>query len=164
MISLAKVQVKPLADSGGERGGRGGRYMFEIWSMSKIWRYAAPSEVDRERWVSQLQAQVRCGLLCFHLPSPTSSLVPPLCKRLPRQSLSLRLPFSLPPTICACSRGQVRWLLASFKQRGKSLAFLPQNVQLLRQQLRALQQEKQTVERRVGMHRHRHTPHAQALA
>ena len=41
---------------------------------------------------------------------------------------------------------QVRYLLASFKQRGKSLAFIPQNVALLRDRLRELQQQKEIVE------------------
>ena len=69
-------------------------------SMARIWRYAAPNESERVRWVEKVQAQVR-------------------------------------------------FLLASFKQRGKSLAFLPQNVQLLRAQLAALTHERQSVEQRV---------------
>ena len=100
-ISLAKVQVKHLpANLGGGSDSARARCSFELWSMAKIWRYAAPSEAERARWVDKLQAQVR-------------------------------------------------FLLASFKQRGKSLAFLPQNVQLLRAQLNALTLEKQTVEQRV---------------
>ena len=46
----------------------------------------------------------------------------------------------------ACVRSQVRFLLASFKQRGRSLAFLPRNVQLLREQLAALAEERRAVE------------------
>ena len=46
-------------------------------------------------------------------------------------------------------QAQVRFLLASFKQRGKSLAFLPQNVQLLRSQLATLTHEKRAVEEKV---------------
>ena len=120
VISLAKVQVKVLSSSlaggGGEGGGAGdgepfaascppspGLLAFELWSMARIWRYSVRSEAERERWVHQLQAQVR-------------------------------------------------FLLASFKQRGKSLAFLPENVQLLRKQLKALTEEKQQVEQQVLAH------------
>ena len=46
-------------------------------------------------------------------------------------------------------QAQIRCLLASFKQRGRSLAFLPQNVQQLRTQLQALSSEKRRVEQRV---------------
>lgn len=46
-------------------------------------------------------------------------------------------------------QAQVRSLLASFKQRGRSLAFLPQNVQALRARLLALHEEKQLVEQKV---------------
>ena len=44
---------------------------------------------------------------------------------------------------------QVRFLLASFKQRGKSLAFIPQNVSLLRERLRGLQQQRSSIEEQV---------------
>ena len=44
---------------------------------------------------------------------------------------------------------QVRYLLASFKQRGKSLAFIPQNVTLLRERLCTLQKQRQTIEQQV---------------
>ena len=90
VISLAKVQVRPLSDG----------LAFELWSMAQIWRYAAPTVEARSLWVVQLQAQVRC-------------------------------------------------LLASFKQRGKSLAFLPQNVAALRAKGRELFEEKQAHERQV---------------
>ena len=104
-ISLAKVQVKNLPQSDGQGAsggvaGAAGRCSFELWSMARIWRYAAPSETARDQWVDKLQSQVRS-------------------------------------------------LLASFKQRGRSLAFLPQNVQALRARLQALHQEKQLVEQQV---------------
>jgi len=44
---------------------------------------------------------------------------------------------------------QVRRLLASFKQRGKSLAFLPHNVQVLRERLTYLHEEKESIEEQV---------------
>ena len=100
-ISLAKVQVKHLPQDNNKPGTQQrARCSFELWSMARIWRYAAPNESERVRWVEKVQAQVR-------------------------------------------------FLLASFKQRGKSLAFLPQNVQLLRAQLAALTHERQSVEQRV---------------
>ena len=95
VISLAKVQVRVLPE-----GGAAGGSAFELWSMARIWRYAASSEAARAEWVQLLQRQVRC-------------------------------------------------LLGAFKQRGQSLAFLPQNVAALRAQLQALTQQKQEVEQRV---------------
>ena len=97
-IALAKVQIKLLHELEGEGGG--GTYAFELWNISKVWRFAADSEEERTAWVEQIQQQVR-------------------------------------------------FLLASFKQRGKSLAFLPQNVQALRQQLAKLHKQKETIEGQV---------------
>ncbi|KAL3923605.1 MAG: hypothetical protein SGPRY_004166 [Prymnesium sp.] len=95
-ISLAKVQVKLLP----ERTEGGAIFGFELWSMAKIWRFAAPSEEERRVWVKLLQKQIR-------------------------------------------------FLLASFKQRGKSLAFLPQNVTVLREQLDSMQQQQAEIEEQV---------------
>ena len=95
VISLAKVQVRALPEGSAAEGSA-----FELWSMARIWRYAASSEAARAEWVQLLQRQVRC-------------------------------------------------LLGAFKQRGQSLAFLPQNVAALRAQLQALTQQKQQVEQRV---------------
>ncbi|KAL1529842.1 hypothetical protein AB1Y20_000773 [Prymnesium parvum] len=44
---------------------------------------------------------------------------------------------------------QVRFLLASFKQRGKSLAFIPQSVSLLRERLSALREQRTVIEEQV---------------
>ena len=90
VISLAKVQIRALSDG----------CAFELWSMARIWRYAAPDEATRAMWVQRLQ-------------------------------------------------GQVRHLLASFKHRGKSLAFLPQNVASLRAKLLDLHEQKLSTEQRV---------------
>lgn len=83
-----------------ERTEGGAIFGFELWSMAKIWRFAAPSEEERRVWVKLLQKQIR-------------------------------------------------FLLASFKQRGKSLAFLPQNVTVLREQLDSMQQQRAEIEEQV---------------
>ena len=40
-------------------------------------------------------------------------------------------------------------MLTTFKQRGKSIAFIPQNVSLLRERLRGLQQQRASIEEQV---------------
>ena len=64
-ISLAKVQVKNLPESSSVGAAGHARSAFELWSMARIWRYAAPSEADRAHWVERIQLQVRALLASF---------------------------------------------------------------------------------------------------